>query len=171
MWHQAWPHNDLRLLKNKTLKLRFCKVHLICILFALKMLKTSNFDVTLLVKNEWQKNKNKVTSSMASQWPLLFKTKVKLLHHTFLWPPLTGHNKALDKGKIEAMATKFSKMFAINMLKKHRKFSRRGFTHLDATPIFKKSSRYIMRHPVNQGNLFRFSWLDIHCTLDTGQYF
>ena len=39
-WHHAWPHNDLRLLKNKTLKLRFCKVHLIFILLALKMLNT-----------------------------------------------------------------------------------------------------------------------------------
>ena len=47
------------------------------------------------------------------------------------------HNKAMDKGKIEAMATKFSEKFVINMLKKHRKFSRRGITHLDVTPIFK----------------------------------
>ena len=52
------------------------------------------------------------------------------------------HNKAMDKGKIEAMATKFSEKFAIIMLKKHRKFCRRGLTHLDATPIFKKSSGY-----------------------------
>ena len=44
------------------------------------------------------------------------------------------------KEKIEAMATKFSEKFAIIMLKKHRKFCRRGLTHLDATPIFKKSS-------------------------------
>ena len=47
------------------------------------------------------------------------------------------HNKAMDKGKIEAMATKFSEKFAIVMLKKHRKFCRCGFTHLDATPTFK----------------------------------
>ena len=52
------------------------------------------------------------------------------------------HNKAMDKGKIEAMATKFSEKFAINMLKKHRKFSRHGFTQLDATLIFQKSSKY-----------------------------
>ena len=45
--------------------------------------------------------------------------------------------------KNEAMATKFSEKFAINMLKKQRKFSRGGFTHLDATPIFKQSSRYL----------------------------
>ena len=50
------------------------------------------------------------------------------------------HNKAMYKEKIEAMATKFSEKFAIIMLKKHRKFCRRGLTHLDATPIFKKSS-------------------------------
>ena len=47
------------------------------------------------------------------------------------------HNKAMDKGKIEAMATKFSEKFAIIMLKKHRKFCRRGLTYLDARPIFK----------------------------------
>ena len=46
----------------------------------------------------------------------------------------------MDKGRIEAMVTKFSEKFAIIMLKKHRKFCRRGLTHLDATPIFKKSS-------------------------------
>ena len=49
----------------------------------------------------------------------------------------------MDKGKIEAMATKFSEKFAINMLKKHRKFCTRGLIHLDATPIFKKSFRYL----------------------------
>ena len=47
------------------------------------------------------------------------------------------HNKAMDKGKIEAMVTKFSEKFAIIMLKKHRKFCRCGLTHLDATPTFK----------------------------------
>ena len=39
------------------------------------------------------------------------------------------------------MATKFSEMFVIRLLKKHRKFCRRGLTHLDATPTFQKSSR------------------------------
>ena len=58
------------------------------------------------------------------------------------------HNKAMDKGKIEAMATKFSEKFAIIMLKKHRKFCRRGLTHLDATPIFKKIVRILLGHPV-----------------------
>ena len=48
----------------------------------------------------------------------------------------------MDKGKIEAMVTKLSEKFAIIMLKKHRKFCRGGLTHLDATPIFKKSSGY-----------------------------
>ena len=43
----------------------------------------------------------------------------------------------MDKGKIEAMVTKFSEKFAIIMLKKHRKFCRCGLTHLDATPTFK----------------------------------
>ena len=51
------------------------------------------------------------------------------------------HNKAMYKEKIEAMATKFSEKFAIIMLKKHRKFCRRGLTHLDATPIFKNFSK------------------------------
>ena len=41
----------------------------------------------------------------------------------------------MDKGKIEAMATKYSEKFAKSMPKKHRKFCRRGLTHLDATPI------------------------------------
>ena len=52
------------------------------------------------------------------------------------------NNKAMDKRKIEAMATKISEKLAISMLKKYRKFCRHGLTHLDATPIFKKSSRY-----------------------------
>ena len=46
----------------------------------------------------------------------------------------------MDKGKIEAMVTKFSEKSPISMLKKHRKFRRRGLIHLDATHIFKKSS-------------------------------
>ena len=50
------------------------------------------------------------------------------------------HNKAMDKGKIEAMTTKFSEKFATIMLKKHRKFCRFGLTHLDATPNFKNRS-------------------------------
>ena len=47
------------------------------------------------------------------------------------------YRKAMDKEIIKAMATKFSEIFAMNMLKKHRKFCRRGLTHLDATPAFK----------------------------------
>ena len=43
----------------------------------------------------------------------------------------------MDKEIIKAMATKFSEIFAISMLKKHRKFCRRGLTHLDAMPTFK----------------------------------
>ena len=38
-----------------------------------------------------------------------------------LWPSILWHNKAMDKGKIEAMVTKFSEKFAIVMLKKYRK--------------------------------------------------
>ena len=62
------------------------------------------------------------------------------------------HNKAMDKGKIEAMAPKFSEKFAIIMLKKHRKFCKLGLTHLDATPIFKKTVQILMGHPV--GNVY-----------------
>jgi hypothetical protein len=92
-------------------------------------------------------NGDKIYFLWHQEWPhndlLLLKTKVQLLHHTYLWPPLMLHNKAMDKGKIEAMATKFSEKFAINMLKKHRKFCRCGFNHLDATLIIQKSSRYL----------------------------
>ena len=55
----------------------------------------------------------------------------------------------MDKGKIEAMATKFSEKFAISMFKKHRKICRRGLTHLDATPIFKKIVQILMKYPVD----------------------
>ena len=44
---------------------------------------------------------------------------------------------AMDKEKIESLATKFSEKFAISMFKKKRKFCMRDLTHLDATPIFK----------------------------------
>ena len=47
------------------------------------------------------------------------------------------HRKAMDKDIVKVMATKFSEIFAISMLKKHRKFCRRGLTHLNATPTFK----------------------------------
>ena len=75
-----------------------------------------------------------------------FSKSKNYILHLYLWPPIPlimWHSKAMDKGKIEAMATKFSEKFAISMLKKHRKFCRRGLTHLDATPIFKKSFRYL----------------------------
>ena len=55
---------------------------------------------------------------------------------TYLWPPIPLIKRAMDKGKIKAMVTKFSEKFAISMLKKHRKFCRCGLTHLDATPTF-----------------------------------
>ena len=37
----------------------------------------------------------------------------------------------------------FQKTFAISMLKKLKKFCRRGLTYLDATPFFEKWFRYI----------------------------
>ena len=78
-------------------------------------------------------------------WPhndlLLLKTKVQYLWHTYLWPPIPWHRKAMDKGTIKAMPTKFSEIFAISMFKKHRKFCRCGLTHLDATTTFQKSFR------------------------------
>ena len=49
----------------------------------------------------------------------------------------------MDKGKIEAMVTKFSEKFAIIMFKKLRKICRRGLTNLDATPTFQKLSKYL----------------------------
>ena len=50
----------------------------------------------------------------------------------------------MEKRNIEAMVTKVSEKFAKIVLKKYRKFCRRGFTHLDATPIV----QIHMRHPV-----------------------
>ena len=54
----------------------------------------------------------------------------------------------MDKGKIEAMVTKFSEKFAIIMLKKYRKICRGGLTHLDTAPII----QIHMRHPVDMTN-------------------
>ena len=113
-------------------------------LFCLPYVKNSQFWCHIV----WKKmNGNKIYFLWHQAWPhndlLLLKTKVQLLHHTYLWPPLIWHNKAMDMEKNEAMATKFSEKSDIDMLKKHRRFCRRGFTHLDATPIFQKSSRYL----------------------------
>ena len=47
-----------------------------------------------------------------------------------------GHDKEI---------VKFSEIFAISMLKKHRKW--RGLTHLDNAPI-SKIVQILMRHPV-----------------------
>ena len=44
--------------------------------------------------------------------------------------------RAMEKEKFEAMVTRFSEKLAIIMLPKHRKFCKRGLTHLDTTPIF-----------------------------------
>ena len=45
--------------------------------------------------------------------------------------------KAMDKEIVKAKVTKYSEIFAISMLEKHRRFCRCGLTHLDATPTFK----------------------------------
>ena len=55
------------------------------------------------------------------------------------------HRKAMDKEIVEAMATK---NFAKSMIKKHRKFCWRGWTHLNATPTLKIVQR-LMGHPVH----------------------
>ena len=62
------------------------------------------------------------------------------------------------------MVTKFSGKFAIIMFKKHRKFCRCALTHLDATPIFKKSFGYLWdtfilgRVILSQGKKVKFQW-------------
>ena len=43
LWHQAWPHNDLLLLKTKTLKLRFLQGTLDICFVGLKNVKDSQF--------------------------------------------------------------------------------------------------------------------------------
>ena len=45
--------------------------------------------------------------------------------------------KAMDREIVKAKVTKYSEIFAISMLEKHRRFCRCGLTHLDATPTFK----------------------------------
>ena len=88
-----------------------------------------------------------VIDSFSNSVLLLLKSEVQLAHqYLFMASPISlimWHSKAMDKGKIEAMATKFSEQFAIIMLKKHRKFCRCGLTNLDAKPIFNKSFRYL----------------------------
>ena len=57
----------------------------------------------------------------------------------------------MNKEIIKPMATKFSEVFAKSMLKKHtRKCCRRGLTHLDANPLFKKKNvQILMGHSVH----------------------
>ena len=43
LWHQVWPHNDLLLLKSKSLKLRFSEGILDTYFFGLKNVKDSKF--------------------------------------------------------------------------------------------------------------------------------
>ena len=135
-----WPPT----FKKQNSEITFLQGTLDIYFVGLKNVKNSQFWCHIV----WKKiNGNKICFLWHQAWPhndlLLLKTKVQLLHHTYLWPPLIWHNKAMDMEKNEAMATKFSEKFDIDMLKKHRRFCRRGFTHLDATPIFQKSSRYL----------------------------
>jgi hypothetical protein len=88
LWHQAWPHNDL----------------------------------------------------------LLLKTEVQYLWHTYLWPPIPWHRKAMDKEIIKAMATKFSEIFTIKMLKKYRKFCR--LDSFGCHTHFSKIVQIPLGHPV-----------------------
>ena len=74
-------------------------------------------------------------------WFFFPKSKNYTIHIYGLQYPWS--RKATDKGKIEAMATKFSEKFALSMLKKHRAICRCGLTHLDATLNFEKSFRYL----------------------------
>ena len=68
----------------------------------------------------------------------------------------------MDKGKIEAMVTKFSKKFAIIMLEKHRKFCRGGLTHLAATPTFQKSFRSFWVTYLKQHRMYALGGFEIH---------
>ena len=47
------------------------------------------------------------------------------------------HMKAMDKEIVKLWLPNFQNCFSISMLKKHRKFCRRGLSHLDVTPTFK----------------------------------
>ena len=62
----------------------------------------------------------------------------------------TFDNVAMDEGKIEGMATNFPEKFATSVLKNHRKFCRRGLTHLDATLTFKNHSDTSYEMPCNR---------------------
>ena len=56
----------------------------------------------------------------------------------------------MDKEIIKAMATKFSEIFAISMLKKHRKLCRRGWLEsFGCHTHFSKIVQILMGHPVN----------------------
>ena len=77
----------------------------------------------------------------------------------------------MDKGNIEAMVTKFSEKFAIIMLKKLRKFCRRGLTNLDATPNFQKSSKYIWDTLYLNMNHFHGQWIQLRDFLNLAAWF
>ena len=53
------------------------------------------------------------------QLPLKVNKEYILRHqawHTYLWPPIPWHRKAMDKEIIKAKATKFSEIFAIKSI-------------------------------------------------------
>ena len=78
------------------------------------------------------------TASMGGQSKLTRNHTIALLQPPM--PLVMWHIRAMDKEIVKAMATKFSEIFAKSMLKKHRKFCRRGLTHMGATPTFKNRS-------------------------------
>ena len=85
-----------------------------------------------------------LTSNKGNLVKWYFVTKIVLAYCEKKIVPVIEKNFEAE-GQEFAMATKFSEKFAINMLKK------RGLTHLDATPIFKKIVQILMRQPVLKG--------------------
>ena len=74
LWHQAWPHNDLLLLKSKTLKLRFSQGILDIYFVVLKNVKDSQFCCHIFQKNNVLFNNSVhawfVHTSLTSQFSL-----------------------------------------------------------------------------------------------------
>ena len=95
----------------------------------------------------------KSASTYCGLWPhndlRLLKTKLQLAPNTYFMAsnsldhvPKQGNGQ---RNKWNYGHTKISEIFATSsMPKKHRKFCRRGLTHLDATPTFKhRSENYV----------------------------
>ena len=74
LWHQAWPHNNLLLLKSKTLKLRFLQGILDIYFVGLKNVKDSQFWCHIFQKNKVLFNNSVhawfVHTSLTSQFSL-----------------------------------------------------------------------------------------------------